>query len=56
MKIPEKTIISFEHHNKKHSSEIEWDASIEDMMYWDCAYLNCTKATVEEIIEHFKNG
>lgn len=28
---------------------------IEDMMYWDCAYLNCTKATVEEIIEHFKN-
>lgn len=29
---------------------------IEDMMYWDCAYLNCTKATVEEIIEHFTNG
>jgi hypothetical protein len=28
---------------------------IEDMMYWDCAYLNCTKATVEEIIEHFKS-
>jgi hypothetical protein len=27
---------------------------IEDMMYWDCAYLNCTKATVEELIEHFK--
>ena len=27
---------------------------IEDMMYWDCAYLNCTKATVEEIIGHFK--
>ena len=27
---------------------------IEDMMYWDCEYLNCTKATVEEIIEHFK--
>lgn len=27
---------------------------IEDMMYWDCAYLNCTKATIEEIIEHFK--
>lgn len=28
---------------------------IEDMMYWDCMYLNCTKATVKEIIEHFKN-
>jgi hypothetical protein len=28
---------------------------IEDMMYWDCAYLNCTKATVEEIIDHFKS-
>ena len=27
---------------------------IEDMMYWDCAYLNCTKATVKELIEHFK--
>lgn len=27
---------------------------IEDMMYWDCAFLNCTKATVEELIEHFK--
>ena len=26
---------------------------VEDMMYWDCAYLNCTKATVEEIMEHF---
>ena len=27
---------------------------IEDMMYWDCAFLNCTKATVEELIEYFK--
>lgn len=27
---------------------------IEDMMYWDCAYLNCTKATVKELIEYFK--
>lgn len=39
---------------------IEWikctEDRIEDMMYWDCAFLNCTKATVEEIIEHFKNG
>lgn len=37
---------------------IEWikctEDRIEDMMYWDCAFLNCTKATVEEIIEHFK--
>lgn len=28
---------------------------IEDMMYYDAMFLNCTKATVEEIIEHFKN-
>ena len=38
---------------------IEWikctEDRIEDMMYWDCAFLNCTKASVEEIIEHFKN-
>lgn len=27
---------------------------IEDMMYWDCAFLNCIKATVKELIEHFK--
>jgi hypothetical protein len=27
---------------------------IEDMMYWDCMYLNCTKATVKELIEYFK--
>lgn len=27
---------------------------IEDMMFWDCAFLNCTKATVKELIEHFK--
>ena len=27
---------------------------IEDMMYYDAMYLCCKKATVEEIIEHFK--
>lgn len=28
---------------------------IEDMMCYDSAFLNCRKATVEEIIEHLKN-
>ena len=27
---------------------------IEDMMYYDCQYLCCKKATIEELIEHFK--
>ena len=27
---------------------------VEDMMYYDSMYLNCKKATLKEIIEHFK--
>ena len=27
---------------------------VEDMMYYDCMYLNCKKATLKEIIKHFK--
>ena len=27
--------------------------NIEDMMYYDCMFLSCHKATVEELIEHF---
>lgn len=27
---------------------------VQDHMFYDAMYLNCTKATVEEIIEHFK--
>jgi hypothetical protein len=38
---------------------IEWvkctEDKIEDMMYWDSMHLNCKKATIEELIEHFKN-
>ena len=30
------------------------EESIEDMMIYDCAFLSCRKATVEELIEHFK--
>ena len=27
---------------------------VQDHMFYDAMYLNCTKATVEELIEHFK--
>lgn len=37
---------------------IEWvkctEDKIEDMMSYDSMYLNCKKATIEELIEHFK--
>ena len=37
---------------------IDWficeENSIEDFAYYDSLYLNCHKATAEEIIEHFK--
>jgi hypothetical protein len=37
---------------------IEWikctEDKIEDMMPYDSMYLNCKKATIEELIEHFK--
>jgi hypothetical protein len=27
---------------------------VQDHMFYDCMYLNCKKATVKELIEHFK--
>ena len=38
---------------------IDWfkcdEDDIKDMMFYDSEFLNCHKATAEEIIEHFKN-
>lgn len=39
--------------------KIDWikceEDKIEDFMFYDCAYLNCRKATVNELIKHFSH-
>ena len=47
MKEPEKTIVTLESHGKKHSSELNWDAGIYDIL--NAFYGLCVAATFDPV-------
>jgi hypothetical protein len=47
MKEPEKTIVIIESHGKKHSSELNWDAGIYDIL--NAFYGLCVAATFDPV-------
>ena len=47
MREPEKTIVTLESHGKKHSSELNWDANLSDIL--DAFYGLCVAATFDPV-------